>query len=238
MIPALPGEPFDLVLDVGGNIGEWAEQAQQRWPGARVVSFEPVPELAAQNRARSAGRWDVHELAISDRPGWLPLLVCVNQHPASTMMEPGGARRREFGITDNYLPISVETGPLDEFLSLVNRCVRCGRPPTEHTAESGGCPPDCETDWQRPCTLVKVDVEGHERQVLAGGGLLLARATTVIVECQQDPDIYLEAPSPGEVDGLLRSHGLAFQGVAGVLCAPAGRVLQFDGVWSRPPPLS
>lgn len=208
VIPELPGEPFDLVLDVGGNVGGFAEQAVERWPAAHVVSFEPIPVLADVNAAAGLGRWDQVAVAISDRVGEATLYVCENQHTASTMQEPGGARRREFGIADSFAPIRVPTVPLDEFLPLLDG---------------------------RDSVLVKVDVEGHEGAVLAGAAGVLALAACVVVECQQDPTIFFDAPSPFEIDAALRRHGLAFHGIADVLRSPAGRIMQIDGVWSREP---
>lgn len=213
----LPGEPFDLVLDVGGNTGGFAAQAVARWPSARVVSFEPVPTLGGVNRtaarrrpghvdALAGERWEHVEVAISDRKGEATLYVCQNQHTVSTMMEVGGTRAREFGVRDSFAPIRVTTLPLDAFLPL------------------------CEG---RERILVKVDVEGHEAQVLAGASRVLNLATTVVVECQQDRDIFIDAPTPDEVDDQLQVQGLAFCGIADVLLSPSGRVLQFDGIWSR-----
>src|SRR5205823_13845040 len=102
-----------------GNVGGFAAQAVERWPAARVVSFEPIPALADVNNAAGLGRWEQVAVAISDRIGEATLYVCENQHTASTMQEPGTARRREFGIADNYAPIRVPTVPLDEFLPLL-----------------------------------------------------------------------------------------------------------------------
>lgn len=205
-IPSLPGEPFDLVFDVGGNVGGFAEQAVERWPDARVLSFEPIPQLADANEARAAGRWSVLPFACSDHFDGATLYVCENQHTASTMEEPGPTRAREFGLRDSFKPIRVPTVPLAEFVR-------------EFEGRSSG--------------LVKVDVEGHEGHVLAGAGFLLSLARTVVVECQQDADIFIGSPSPAEVDDVLRAHGLYFAGIADALRSPHGRVLQFDGVWTR-----
>lgn len=204
----LPGEPFDAVLDVGGNVGEFAELAVTRWPGARVVSFEPIPQLAKVNRLRAGERWDVVTAAISRQDGWANLYVCENQHSASTMQEPGTARRREFGLVDQWQPLRVPTHTLDF-----------------HLPELAG----------RNRLLVKIDVEGHEGDVLAGAAGVLELATTVIVEVQNDPAVFVDAPEVWVVDTMLRERGLQFCGLTGVLQGRTGRVLQFDGVWTREP---
>lgn len=200
----LLGGPFDTVFDVGGNVGDFAAEAVEAWPDARVLSFEPIPALADVNAAAGLGKWDCYTLAISRERGELPLRVCTNQHSASTMMLPGSARAEHFGIVDHFETISVDAVPLDDLTTYID-----GR------------------------LLVKIDVEGHEADVIAGGHDTLWRAETVICEVQNDPSIFLGAPTPAEVDEALRGKGLAFAGVTAALTAPGGRVLQFDGVWRR-----
>lgn len=200
----LLGGPYDTVFDVGGNVGDFAEAAHALWPQALITSFEPVPELAAANWKRSAGRWQVNDVAISDRSGDATMLVCTNQHSASTLQEPGNVRRREFGIVDQFQPTFVRTERLDWF----DR-VGAGR------------------------LLIKIDVEGHEGQVLVGARSVLSRAATVVCEVQNDPDIFLGSPAPSAVDKILRHCGLHFAGLLDSFASPGGRVLQFDGIWKR-----
>lgn len=205
-LASLRGGPFDLILDVGGNIGETAEAMHLLWPDAKLVSFEPIPGAADANRQRAAGRWDVETIAISDRVGAELFWFCTNQHTASTMQAPGTARRQHFGIEDVHETAEIETLPLDHFLSLADG---------------------------RERILIKIDVEGHEGHVLRGANMLLSLATTVVCEVQEDPTIFLGSPSPYDVDSELRNAGLSFFGVAGAQLAPNGDVLQWDGVWTR-----
>lgn len=197
--------PFDVVLDVGGNVGGWAELARSLWPAARLTSFEPIPYLAELNRERARGRWWVEQVALSSQAGEAVLHVCTNQHSASTMQPAGTVRRQRFGIQDRFEEITVPTRTLDSYA----RDVPDGR------------------------LLVKIDVEGHEGPVLAGGPALLELAAVVIVECQQSPDVFAGAATPGQVDELLRFSGLRFAGIIDSLADPAGAVVQFDGIWTR-----
>jgi FkbM family methyltransferase len=203
----LHGQPYDLILDVGGNIGEIAEAMHNYWPAARLVSFEPIPGAAEANRLRAAGRWEVVTTAIGERASDDELLwFCTNQHTASTMQAPGTARRKLYGIEDVHEVTSVQVQPLDHFASVAAAYER---------------------------VLIKIDVEGYEAHVLRGARRLLPRAITVVCEVQQDPTIFLGSPSPRWVDHELQAYGLAFCGVAGVELSPTGRVMQWDGVWSR-----
>ena len=144
----LGAEPYDSVFDVGGNVGDFAELARQTWPAARVTSFEPLPEIADVQRDRSNGRWWVEPVAISGGRGTVTMHRCDNQHTASTLQEPGTARAEHFGIRDKFTSVQVATAPLDDYLRHAD-----GR------------------------LLVKIDVEGHERDrrrrrraQISGGG--------------------------------------------------------------------
>ena len=195
--------PFDSVLDVGGNIGEFAEGCRGLWPEARITSFEPLPGACREQRRRSGGRWWTEEVAISDRAGRATLQFCVNQHTVSSLQTMGPARRK-LGHRDRLEPVEVRTRPLDDYL--------------EHVY--GYC-------------LLKIDVEGHEGKVLAGARRVLELVHVVIVEVQQDPELFEGAPSVGEVDAQLRFHELYLAGVLDCFKTADGRVLQLDGVWVR-----
>lgn len=196
--------PFDTVLDVGGNVGDFAEQCRGLWPEARVTSFEPVPALAKVQRERAGGRWWVEELAVSDHVGVSTINYCANQHSASTMQKPGTLRRTAFGITDRFVVLDVKTTTLDHWQSSLG----VGR------------------------ALLKIDVEGHERQVLHGAQHFLDVVSCVICEVQQSPDIFQGSASPMDVNRWIEDHGLRFAGV--LACFPgSGEVVQFDGVWLR-----
>lgn len=208
-LPGNLGAPFDLVLDIGGNVGDFAELAHRNWPGALVVSFEPLPFLATANEQRAAGRWQVVPVGISSHTHGATISFCENQHSASSLQAYGPARRQQFGIVDRLQPVEVDLHALDDFLHLYEG---------------------------RERVLIKIDVEGHERQVIEGAPLALTLASTVICEVQNDPHIFKGSAAPGLLDHMLRRSGLEFAGLAGCFCSPSGQVLQFDGIWRRPPP--
>jgi FkbM family methyltransferase len=207
--------PFDRVLDVGGNVGAFAEGCRELWPAAVITSFEPVAPLATLNRERARGRWDVEQVAVSGSSGEATIRVCLNQPSASTMMQPGTVRAERFGIKDVFEPVRVQTRPLDFYSDRV-----------------GGGLLEAFTGHPAGRLLVKIDVEGHEGQVVAGGERVLRAAAVVIVECNQAP-VFEGAPAPDRIDRALRRLGLYFGGVVGVQLDPAGEVVQFDGLWVR-----
>jgi len=103
----------DIVLDVGANRGQFAAAALHRWPGCRVVSFEPVEAVAAQLRAvRSGGRLTVHQVALGRRSGVLPIHV----HRYS----PSTSALAALDATDEASIVEVRLCTLDEVLADVD----------------------------------------------------------------------------------------------------------------------
>jgi FkbM family methyltransferase len=77
---------INCVLDVGANVGQYAQQLRSGGYGGRIVSFEPVPAIAEKLRkaARNDADWRVIECALGDadeeaeinvRPGTMSSLL-------------------------------------------------------------------------------------------------------------------------------------------------------------------
>lgn len=137
-----------LIMDVGANVGQFANAAKLFFPNARVVSFEPDPETYADLKVNTRGLRDVdlHNIGLGDREGTLTFY----RHELSVMSSfcaqaEGIARHR--GSTE--LPVR----PLDAVMDSDDR-------------------PD----------LLKIDVEGFERQVLQGAWETVTRSRYVLIE--------------------------------------------------------
>lgn len=63
------GFRFRTVVDGGANIGQFARAAAETWPEARVVSFEPLPDVAATLRRHVSPRVRVEEAALGASAG-------------------------------------------------------------------------------------------------------------------------------------------------------------------------
>ena len=139
----------DCVFDVGANVGQYANMLRQR-VGYRgpIISYEPVPEIAAKLRRAAASdhSWAVEELALGAASGQADFNVFAGPefgslHPASDaalQQFPGQARlvRR----------IEVRTG------TVANELER-------YQAKLG---------FRRP--YLKMDTQGHDLSVAAGAG--------------------------------------------------------------------
>jgi len=82
-------------------------------------------------------------------------------------------------------------------------------------------------------TLIKVDVQGSEDQVIAGGTSVFSNAAAVIIELSFVP-LYEEQPLFAQVSESLTALGLKPAGVLDQLLHPkTGRPLQADVIFTR-----
>jgi len=133
----------DLVFDIGAHVGDRALAFESL--GARVVAVEPQPALARLLR-RSAGRRpriEVLEQAVGAQPGVAELQISRATPTVSSLnarwTRQIGARNRSFSAVQWDRRVEVQVTTLDALIE------QHGRP--------GFC---------------KIDVEGHEAEVLAG----------------------------------------------------------------------
>ena len=135
------------VFDVGAYVGEFAALVHEVFPTARVWCFEPFVESYERIRHQFAGAaWLVaHNVGLSDRSGTAELIV--------------GARPKT-----NSLVSSVVT----------NGAFESGRPrvPVQLTTLSE-CTAKLLGASDPHLSIVKIDTEGHDLQVLRGGEELL-----------------------------------------------------------------
>ncbi len=69
ILARLRGQPFATLLDVGANVGDWALDAANAFPGAHIHCFEVIPTTFARLRENTRGCPHValHDFGLSDR---------------------------------------------------------------------------------------------------------------------------------------------------------------------------
>ena len=144
--------PGTYMFDVGANLGLMAVPVLQDVPDSRVVSFEPSPNALPWLKRTIAGS------AVKAR--WQ--LV---EKAAS-----GAAGRAEFSV-------STPANGLYDGLRHTERSAELRRATVEVTT--------LDLEWQRlgrvPVSIIKVDVEGAELEVLRGAGECLARTRPYVL---------------------------------------------------------
>lgn len=154
----LPGEVLDnigTVADVGANIGDWTAGVLDVTAPAEVFVFEPSPQAfpIVHERFTSVAGVHVIQAAVGDRDGSTPFHVTTHSHNASVLRPRDDARDLVDHGGDVRQRVEVEIVRLDTALAGVGRL-----------------------------DLLKIDVQGFERSVLAGAPETLARTSWVLIE--------------------------------------------------------
>ncbi len=147
---------IDLVVDVGGNLGQFAESVRERDYTGRIHSFEPVGKVfaALEQKAARTPLWTVSRLALGAEPGEVEINLYDNHTLNSLHALDGGTAER---LAVDPRVIGTEKVPIATLDSVL------------------------ATD---PATsiLLKIDTQGHERAVLDGAQAVLARTSALLLE--------------------------------------------------------
>ena len=149
-ISSLLGMGLQNFVDIGSNIGLMSLFVARHSPGVRVVSFEPVPDNIAQQRANmllNGIRYELVESALSDSDEDLLLYPGKRGNPVV-----------DFGKYNSGMPSVVLDEHRDALSALQVRA-------TTLDAALASLVPTFNTGLG---TLVKIDVEGAEQRVLSG----------------------------------------------------------------------
>ena len=157
LFPASLRAELRWAVDVGANEGLWSEALCGLTAVERIDAFEPHPAAFSLLERRLGGRPGVHlhRRAIGDRDGQQELHV-TRSSVFSSLLAPSAeiARYYERAHVDVVERIPVAVSTLDSALAAI---------PGE-------------------ISLLKLDVQGFERQALIGGREVLARTRALLVE--------------------------------------------------------
>jgi FkbM family methyltransferase len=151
----------DRFIDIGANIGTTTIEFLSRFPSASAVAFEPDPAnfaLLSQNILANGleGRAKIHQIALSDHDGHVEF----ERSPTN----PGDHRVR------------VGSGPVDgELGERVRETTSVQARRLDSLCDEGVVALD-------PTTLVCIDVQGHESQVLDGASAVFSSGSPIVLE--------------------------------------------------------
>ena len=193
------------IYDIGAHRGLWSEMAQAVFQPEQIVLFEPQREFQDKARARQAGeaKWEFLPVALGEREEIQTMHVTENSAASSLLAPVAGEVPANWGVK----PVrreEVQVMPLDVL------------------APARGLPlPD----------LVKIDVQGYERAVLAGGKETLSGTQRIVVEVSLQPIYRGQALLP-EVLQVLSAWGFELKDISEG-CRPwPGPVSQVD-LWLK-----
>ena len=173
-----------------------------------MYSFEPIPECFAELRTLAETHSNLHpiQLALSDHEGEEEIHL---------------SKFRDSSSFQKMLPAHTEAWP--HTVIEANQAVRVSQ----------------LDDAVRPFRLkapllAKLDVQGHELQVIRGGRATLSQCQRVIVECNF-ARLYEGQPSFSELYDALRALGFLFDGLVGELRHPRTlELMSADLVFFKP----
>ena len=207
----LRSRPIRSVIDVGANVGQFGRWVRAAFPEAALVCFEPQPEACRElrNWARAQrAPVTVFELALGEASGFAAMWVHTDHSPSSSLLATTAVTAELYPQTRAQRELRVAQSTLDESMA-----------PLLTTLQDE--------------LLVKLDVQGYEDRVIAGGEMVLRRAAACIVEVSLDA-LYAGQPSFEHLAAQLNALGLRYAGNLEQTFAPDGHVVFLDALFVRP----
>lgn len=205
---ALAARDVIAVLDVGANVGQYATLLRRAGYGGRIVSCEPLSGAfeQLQRRAASDEAWTTLRTAVGRERGETSINVSANSFSSSLL--PMTDAHRESAPGSAY--VASETVPMTTVRALM----------------AGN-----ELEPER--TLLKIDTQGYEAEVLAGAGDLVETLGAVQLELS-----FVELYEGQELFDAhyarMRELGYRLHIVEPGFSSPDdGRMLQVDGLFVR-----
>lgn len=206
LLDSLRSQNFNLVVDVGANRGQFALIAREYFPSAKIISFEPLGEPAALFRRvfSSDNRVVLNEMAIG--PEEKEMIIHVSRADDSSSLLPISALQTSlFPGTAEKEVRTVQVKQLDAILDV--------------------------KDIKSPA-LLKIDVQGFERDVLEGCKSLLASFSYIYVECSF-VELYVGQSLAHEVILFLSEFGFALCGAYNLSYDNKGIAVQGDFLFKK-----
>jgi FkbM family methyltransferase len=200
----------DLVIDVGAADGGYGRSLRTFGYTGQIVSFEP---LSASFESLSAAirddpTWTAHHLALGTEPGQATINIASNS--ASSSFRPMlDSHRAAAPAVDYVAQEAVTVSRLDDV-------------DDEHL-----------TSARHP--FLKVDTQGFEREVLAGGTTVVGRCVGLQLELSFIP-LYDGGMLVDEAVAWAYEQGFHLVNIEQGYSAPTGEILQVDGVFFRSAP--
>lgn len=180
LLPPGQWKALRCIVDVGANVGEWSAAVLELVSPAKLIVIEPGPAMFAQLREKFGGKSgiELHNVAIGEANGTTTLRVTRDSTGAS-LLSPREEMKELIG--SNWTvenEVECPIRTLDGLLAAVSEV-----------------------------SLLKIDVQGYEKEALAGATATLAKTKFLLIELNYMPQ-YEGGSWFGEIHELLtRKHG-------------------------------
>jgi FkbM family methyltransferase len=173
------------VLDIGANVGQFAKEIRVKIPGARIYSFEPLKECFDELEINFFldKNFKAFHLALGDIAEEVVMQKSAYT-PSSSLLQMSETHKTLFPHTKEHVSEKIKIRRLDDLAEKLN----------------------LEKE-----ILIKVDVQGFEDKVLAGGEKTFAQARAVIMETSFT-ELYENQPSFDTIYERLKLLGFKYGG--------------------------
>ena len=204
--PALKAYDFRTIIDIGANRGQFSLLMAGLFPDADIIAFEPLSEVHKKlfEMTRSLPRVRTVNTAIGERRA-LALMNVAKRDDSSSLLPIGAAQTRIFPGTGHDHSEEIQIAPLSDFID-----------PKAILGPS----------------LLKIDVQGYELNVLKGAVDHLETIDVVYVEASFI-ELYDGQPFVSDVIEELLKHQFRLVGVYNLSRDANGQAVQADFLFER-----
>jgi FkbM family methyltransferase len=200
------GKQAKVLFDVGANRGQTSLQMAAILPGAKILAFEPNPEVfpELQRAVADLPQVTAHPIAFGAEQTRIPLNICASSLNTSLLHYS-----REDGKDRIVQQVEVAVDTVDHF------CI-------EHGIDS--------------IDLLKTDVQGYDLKVFQGAKGMLETGRIHAVFCEVNfHKLYDGQCSFEEIYAYLKSYGFYLSGFYDAVREDAYHIYWVDALFVRPP---
>lgn len=197
---------FNTILDIGANEGQYASKMRMFFPEAKILSFEPIPNVyqILTNNFKYDVNFRAYPIGLGGENTETEFFE--NESSASSSLLKMKDHTLHFNHATQTKPITITVKRLDEVLA--------------------------NEPLLKPI-MVKIDVQGFEDQVIAGGRETLAKADLILCEVSF-AQLYEGQKLFNNIYETLSSLGFSYAGNYEQLHSPANNaILQADAIFIK-----
>lgn len=200
--------PIRTVIDVGANTGQFAKKISGFFPNAKTYCFEPLPEpyAALEKWAKTQnGRVVPFNFAVGDKESEVEMFLHEEHTPSSSLLATTKLTEQYYPFTKGQRRVLVRQATLDTVFDEVQA--------------------DLHAE-----ILIKLDVQGYEDRVIAGGEITFAKASACILEVSLDK-LYEGQADFKQLSTKLHDLGYRYAGNLDQIYAEDGHCVFLDAVF-------
>lgn len=187
-------------IDVGAFKGEYIDFARKHFPDAAIYAFEPLPQMykALQEKRKEDKNIIIYPYALGDANG-AKFMYQSSYPPSSSLLPMGKLHKQNFPESSKQKRIRVNIKTLDFVLS-------------SHKLKKD--------------IFVKIDTQGYEDRIIAGGEKVFRQATLLLIEVSFQ-ELYKKQSLFHDIYTQLYSLGFCLYGFRNQIVSPLdGSILQ------------